>query len=455
MALSDSLRDGRMAVTERFPAVAGIVAAVVVAATLGLLSARIGTWSIAVAIGILCVGIAAIDLALLPVVAMPLSLLSVRAGGVLSFSDVALAGATVVALFLLRRRGAMALQPLLWAGVGYLVAVIPDLVLNRYSANYVEWAHEVVLVLGSMVVGFVIGREGKAGSAFGLYTLACAVIGVIAGIAALRGFASSGAFTPVSLNALNKNAIGGSLAAALVIAFARPAWLHWRPWFSNLMVVCCALGVLASQSRQGMIGAVAGVIVVALRPVARRGGRARLVFLVAIPVLYLVYQQVTTQLNSADQFNSASQRLTWYAQTIEIWKTSPIFGVGLRWWYTARFGAAFQPPNAELEVLSCVGVVGLIAFLIMFAAGARALQRIPVEYGTVGMAVIATRFVQAQFDLYWVSGQSSFLWIVAGACVGVYVRERLRVDAADTALRVPSGTAVRRMLRAPRREAWR
>jgi len=145
-----------------------------------------------------------------------------------------------------------------------------------------------------------------------------------------------------------------------------------------------------------------------------------------VPVVAYVLYEVNAQLASGDQFNSAYQRLTWIGQSFGIWQNSPVFGVGLRWWYTDRFGEGFQPPNAELEVLTTVGVVGLIGFLLMFASAAWLLAKLDPMYGTVGLAVVATRFTQAQFDLYWVAGQASLLWIIAGVCYGVRARDRAK-----------------------------
>jgi hypothetical protein len=47
-------------------------------------------------------------------------------------------------------------------------------------------------------------------------------------------------------------------------------------------------------------------------------------------------------------------------------------------------------------------------------------------YGTVALAVVATRFTQAQFDLDWVAGQASLLWIVAGISYGVMALDRAK-----------------------------
>ncbi|HEY2642586.1 MAG TPA: O-antigen ligase family protein [Galbitalea sp.] len=399
-----------------------LIAAVAIA--LGVLSASASDYALLAACGVLLFGVGAVDLSLIPVLALPATLIVARVGGILTVSDLVLAIASLIAMLMLRRRGAVTMQPMIWVGVVYLAFLIPTLILNRYAANYIEWAHELFLVIGSLIVGFVIGREGKAPMALGIYVAACSVIGLVAGFTSLTGFAVTGRFDPVYLGDLHKNTIGGMLAVATVIAAARPVWLGWSRRWAYIALGCCAIGVIASQSRQGLVAALVGIIIISLRPRIRDGRRGRLIWLVAIPVVIFVIIQVNEQLSSGNPFNSANQRLAWFAESIAIWKTSPIFGVGLRWWYTDRFGVDFQPPNAEFEMLTSAGIVGLVGFLLLFGVAAWLLSKMNPVYGTVAFAVIATRFTQTQFDLYWVAGQASVLWIVAGISYGVMERDR-------------------------------
>ncbi len=402
----------------------GIVALVAVAAVLGVLTVQNSTFAVGAAIAVLLIGIAAIDLSTIPVLAVPATLVMLRVGGALSVSDVVLTLATGVSLLMIRAREIRPMQPLLWSGAIYLATALPVQILQPYTANIVEWAHELVLVLGSMLVGFVIGREGKAKLAMNVYVAACSAIGIAAAVVAVLSYARTGAFEPAYLPELHKNTIGGMLAVAAVVAFARPVWLQWSRRWAYTALVLCGAGMLAAQSRQALIGAAAGVLFIALRPRPQTGRRAWWVWLAVIPAVIYVVAEVDTQLSSDNRFNSAHQRLTWYQDSIDVWSQSPVFGAGLRWWYTDRFDVAFQPPNVELEVLTSVGVVGLLGFFAMFGGALWFLLRMDPVYGTVGVAVVLTRFTQAQFDLYWVAGQASLLWIIAGICYGVQARDR-------------------------------
>ncbi|MFB8387038.1 O-antigen ligase family protein [Microbacterium sp. NPDC055910] len=397
----------------------GCFAVVLVGLAAGFIAVTEPDLAIPAALAVLVVGIAAIDLSLIPVLAVPATMAVVRVGP-MSLADFVLGFAAIVALLMLRGKGAQTLQPLLWAGACYIALTAPQLLLNRYVANYIEWAHEIALVLGSMIVGFVVGREGHAKLALGMYIALCWFIGIAAMVTAV-----SNGFGPVYLGMLHKNAIGAILMIGAIIAFANPPWLEWRPWFGYATFAVCGVGALAAQSRQALIGALVGVLIVGLRPRFHNGKRSRWMWVVLVPVAYFVVTAVQEQLGSDDQFNSSNQRLDWYGDSIKVWQMSPLFGVGHRWWVTGHTGySGFQPPNAELEVLTTVGVLGLIGFLAMFGGAFWLLAKMNPVYGTLALAVVVGRFAQVQFDLYWVAGHSSILWIIAGICYGVQARDK-------------------------------
>nr|WP_274636846.1 O-antigen ligase family protein [Microbacterium bovistercoris] len=390
---------------------AGAVAVAVVGIAAGLVSGRLPEFALPLAVLVLLVAVASINLAYILVIAFVASFFLNKVGP-MSPADYALTGATLVALLMLRAKGAQSLQPLLWAGTFYLALTLPQLLLNRFAGNYLEWAHEVVQVLGSMIVGFVIGRENKGRLALSAFVLACCALGVGAISSNLSGGDGY-------VGAWHKNAVGVFLMYGAIIAFANPPWMRWRPvWAYAAFAVCCA-GMLSS--RQAIVGTLIGILVVGMRPRHHNGKRSRWMLLVLIPAAWAVYAQVAEQLASENAFNSASQRLSWYVQSIGIWLTSPLYGNGNRWWVNT---GGFQPPNAELEVLTTTGVIGLIGFIGMFGGAIWLLMKMNPVYGTVGLAVFVGRFTQAQFDLYWVAAEASILWIVAGICYGVREHDR-------------------------------
>lgn len=422
---------------------AAATSVVCVGAAIGLVAASRTSFAIPIALGLLLIGVASIDLVLVPIISVAATLLLMRIGDFISASDAVLGAATLIALFMVRGRGVGTMRTLLYAGSTYLILAIPTLVWRPFADNYVEWVHEAVLVLGAMVVGFAIGREGKAKVALTLYLVACSVIGVLAALMAFVWLVQYGSFIPVYLGVLHKNAIGGMLASAVVIAYARPPWLGWTRGWAMVAITACGVGIAASQSRQGIVAAGVGMLIVGMRPLVAGMRRPKLIWFVAAAVAVLVALNVNQQLNSDNPYNSANARLTWYSAALDVWRESPIFGSGLRWWYTDKYLGSLQPPNAELEVLSSVGIVGLVGFLAMFLIAAIALAKLPPVYGTVGLAVVAARFAQAQFDLYWVASAASLLWIVAGICYGVMERDRAegRLEASPDESRLVRGRA--------------
>jgi O-antigen ligase len=403
----------------------GAILALVAGTALGLISSSSADLALPFAVGVLIVALSAIDPRVMLVLAVPGTLLMARIGGdLVSLSDVLLAGATVTALVIVRPKGSAALRTMLWSGTAYLALTVPTLVLNPYTANVVEWVHEVVLVLGSMVAGYALGLSGAASVALWLYLGGSAVIAVAALSVAVADLVTTGQSMPVYVLGLHKNFIGGSLATAAVIALAHPPWMRGSRRWANILGCLALLGIVASQSRQAIAAVVVGLAVVAFAGTRRHGWLRLLTPVAAIVAAVLLVVSVNEQLASDNRHNSAFVRLNIFERSVEIWQSSPLFGVGMRWWYTDRFPGGFQPPNAELEVLTTTGVAGMIGFVVLFAGALFALSKLDRAYRTIAVAVVVTRLVQSQFDLYWVAGQSAMLWIVAGIAVGVSEREK-------------------------------
>ena len=117
--------------------------------------------------------------------------------------------------------------------------------------------------------------------------------------------------------------------------------------------------------------------------------------------------------------NSFAIRTASYAQTLQIWHTSPLFGVGERYWYTGHFPGTFQPPNAEIGMLATGGVVGLAGFLVLIVGSLWMLWRLPSAMGSFALAVMVAHVVEGQFDIFWVTGTGSAPWIILGMAFAV------------------------------------
>lgn len=416
--------------TAAFLMAAGLL--LLAAAGLGIMSAAYGSWAIMVALAVLFIGLASTDIALVPLMAFPAILLPMRTGP-LSLTDLVLIAGTVPAFLLYRRSEARDLQQFIWLGITYQALLIPTLILNPYLANLVEWGHELVMIIGGLLVGWVVGRRGLASRALQLYVLGCVFIGLWALAQGLVMLLTQGSFGPVYLPQLHKNFIGDVLAFGFIMAFMRPDWLGWSKRFAHSALLACALGIAASGSRQAMVSVAASILIMSLRGREGGAGRGRILLLALIPGMWFVFNSLSDQLEQyeqGDRFNSASQRIVWFEQSLDIWRESPVFGVGLRWWYTDRFEEAFQPPNAIFEMLSSAGVVGTIGFLILTLGGLWAALTLNPRYGNLAAAVLLARFTQGQLDLYWLAGLSTLPWMVVGLVIGV---QSMHQDAERTA----------------------
>jgi O-antigen ligase len=377
--------------------------------------------ALGIAAAVLLLGLTMADPTIIPLLSIPLLLVVVRvgAGGVdLSMSDVVLFMAFWPAVVLGERPYSPPLRALLWLTVVYQAATLFTVVANPYTANVIEWFHAWFLTGGALIVGWALGRAGRGGPALSLLVMASCVIALAT---VVQGLASLGdGLQPVYPEfpfSMHKNFAGTVLAFAALIAYIHPSWMRWPRWLALAAFALCTLGMLFTQSRQAIVGLAIAIAIAVLREDSTRR-RSKLLVLAGVGGLAFVATVVRDQVASGNQFNSIFQRINWLQESIGIWQTDPIFGVGLRWWYTERFEAQFQPPNAELEVLTSAGVLGVLAFLVLMIGTVVVLWKLPPVYGTLGAAIVVSRFVQGQFDLFWVAVQVSVPFVVAGICVG-------------------------------------
>ncbi|GAA3635435.1 hypothetical protein GCM10022200_18440 [Microbacterium awajiense] len=376
----------------------------------------------AAAIGLLVIGAALtgrLSMAI-PLMAIPGLFVIARAGigGTdLAVSDVALAAAFGTAVLLGERPYSRPLRQLLVLNLIYQFTTLFTVIVNPYAANTVEWFHAWLLVSGALIVGWAVGAAGYARLGLTLMLIAACGIAlstVVTGILQYAGGNFTGVY-PAFPWGMHKNFAGCVMAFMALVVYANPDWVGWRRDTRALTFWFLVIGIVMTQSRQAAIGFIVGLIIVALR--GRVSGRSKLVLLLIIPAVVLVITTVIEQIDSQNRFNSLYQRLDWFREVYALWKHSPIFGHGLRYWYTDTT-APFQPPQAELEVLASAGVVGLAGFIVMWVGVLVVLWRVDRRFGALALAVTASRIVQAQFDLFWVAAQVSIPFVIAGICLG-------------------------------------
>lgn len=415
----------------------------------------VGGAMLAIAIGALVIAAALTTSTPLAIAlfAMPGLLISQRiglAGGDLSVSDAALAAAFGTALLLGKRPYSTPLRRLLLINLVYQFATLFTVVVNPYALNTIEWFHAWMLVSGALIVGWALGAAGYARLALTLIVVtACALALItVAGAAFQYARGDFGPATPSWPFPMHKNFIGTVLAFGAIIAYLNPDWVGWTTGWARFAFLLMATGIVVSQSRQALIGLMAAIVVAVLR--RNTTGRSRLVLLLMIPAAWLVISMVVDQIESQNRHNSVFQRVEWLREVYHFWRESPIFGHGLRYWYNPG-ELQYQPPQAELEVIASSGVVGLVGFLVMWIGVLVVLWRIDPRFGTLAVAVLLSRLVQSQFDLFWVAVQVSVPFVVAGICLGAMEHERRAKEETDalaapafSGKRVPTGVGAGR-----------
>ncbi len=338
-------------------------------------------------------------------------------GGDLTVSDAALAAAFASAVFLGDRDLSPPLKALLRFNLVYQFATLFTVIVNPYIQNTVEWFHAWLLISGALIAGWAIGRAGKARTAFVLVHLVVTAIAL--GTMATAVFAFAGgefaAIYPQWPWPMHKNFAGGALAFAAFLAYVNPDWAQIPKRWARSAMVLFLLALVLTQSRQAVIGFLVALLVHVVRQGAAR--HWLLISVTAIPGVILIVQSVIEQIESQNRFNSVYQRLEWMGEVYALWKHSPIFGHGLRYWYVHPT-ANFQPPQAEIEVVVSAGLVGLAGFLIMWLGIVVVLWRLDIRFGMLALGSVLARIVQAQFDLFWVSAQVSIPFFIAGICLG-------------------------------------
>jgi hypothetical protein len=386
-------------------------------------------------------------------VAMPGLFLVQRIGAsgvALSVSDAALAAAFGCAVLLGERPYSKPVRQLLWLNLLYQFTTLFTVVVNPYLANTVEWFHAWLLISGALIVGWALGAGGYARLALSLLMVtscALAVVTVAHGLVQYSRFDFAAVYLTWPFE-MHKNFVGTALAFMAVVAYVNPDWLGWSRRFAWGGFWLLVVAILLTQSRQAIIGLLIAVIIAVFR--RRVTGRSRFMLFLTVPAAVLIVTMVADQIASQNTYNSVFQRLDWFRESYHLWREAPIFGHGLRYWYLDPDNA-FQPPQAEIEVLVSAGIVGLIGFCVMWVGIVIILWRVDPRFGTLAVAVTVSRLVQSQFDLFWTAVQVSVPFVIAGICLGAMAREERGESSGDHDMEIHSHLARPSARRGPAR----
>lgn len=337
--------------------------------------------------------------------------------GGITYSDVLVAAAAFLALpallgtpHLRRVSGAL-------LGLGaYLATLLPTVFLNPSSRADLEWAHRAVIVGGAILVGAWIVREDATRTALRWFAFASVVISIAAVQDCLRhGLGPAGPF------GYQKNFVGALLGTALVVVIVarRFVGLPLPAWAGVVLLI--GGGLLASQSRGGMLAAGLGLLVAfVLDPRAHTRAARALVVLVTGALAWFAYDSISHQLSlSKSDFEHSSLGVRFKVEQVtrDVWRTSPTVGVGLRYFQSGEFGFAAQAANNDVDnELAESGVIGLCGYVVLqgtaIAVAVRRRKGNPLAVAAAG--VVAGALLHGMVDIYWTSGTVTVAFLILG-----------------------------------------
>jgi hypothetical protein len=282
-------------------------------------------------------------------------------------------------------------------------------------------------------VGAWIAREGKVRPALRwLALISCIVAAATVFQAARHGWLHSSAF------GLNKNFVGSLLAAVLVVVFIARDHLALPTGWWVVVLAIIGGGVIASHSRGGALAASVGLFVAfVLTGRLHKRGTKVLAVLVAAGLGVFVYTTVRSQLDQSQTLLSNSSigvRFNVERVTRDIWRTSPTYGVGLKYFNTGQFGVFAQAANNvvdnELAESGDIGLAGFFALQgIVLIAGLRRGRKEPLA--AAGFGAVAGLLAHGMVDIYWTAGTVTLPFIVMGMALAIEPPNHIREPAQE------------------------
>ncbi|MGD9704722.1 MAG: O-antigen ligase family protein [Acidimicrobiia bacterium] len=391
-----------------------LIAFVVVQAAIGLLAARDPSLALGATIVLVGAVLSLISPLGVAVVAFPAVLATRRLGGGgidLSYADAVLIASTALALPYVPWRS-RALRNVLVALAAYLVVLSITIIVHPSVTAVVELLHRMELVGGAVVVGAAISAGGKTRIALQLLIGACAVLA----IAAVADSLSNG-FEPAYPFNVNKNAAGFFLTCALLLLVVAPRQVALpRPVILPAEGLLLA-GLVACQSRASAATFVGVLFIASFR---RGGSRAFVPILGTAAVVAMIWstsQDLSDRTDNA-RFNSLNTRIESYDRSFELWKTNPIFGVGVRFFRDPTLNAS-EPHNLIISSLGESGLVGTIGFVALNVAMVAQFRRRHDPLGRAALYLTIAHAVDSMAGIFWVAGTGTLPWLVIGLAVGI------------------------------------
>ena len=366
------------------------------------------------------IGVVAASPAAIPVLAVPaIWVPNQRVGGLLSVGDAVLAAAAVLVLLDSTRAPLSRTGRRLLVVLGVLLATDTVAVLahpTRQGAQ--EVVHRLILVGGGILVGAWLAHRGHVAIALRLLVIISLVFALVA---IADRIATGQAAAPLGYN---KNFAGPCFATSAILLLAAPdaLLLAVRSRIRGGALSVLVAGLLATSSRGAILGFALAVTVWILRPgTGHRRVNPVVAVLLVLGLGYVGVSSVQKQLNDQAtgkvKIDSLTQRQRVETATRDLWRTSPIIGVGPRFFLYPQYTGYEVPNNMFDEALAETGLVGAAALAAFVGGGLLLTYRLRHPMGQAANMVTVAAFFHGQVDIFWANGQS-LNWLVVGFAVG-------------------------------------
>jgi polysaccharide biosynthesis protein PslJ len=388
----------------------------VLAAVVGVVTSINAVAGLAVAGLVLAFGIFVVDPILIAVLVLPGTVLVQRVGGSstnLSVTDLLTFAAALVCLFHVEWSRATYFRRFLQGILWYQAILILVVVAHPFKGDIVEWFHRFSYLAGAALVGWVVGYRGRARQSIRIFLWAASGLALLA----VENSATHG-FLPAQWGLYQKNTIGSVMWVAAVIAQLNPPWARVPKVEARVVEVLCLLGLLASQSRQAGILLVLAVGTAVLLN-SNVQGRFKTLIFIGVPASALVYYSMSVMFQNNPKFNSVAIRFSQISAAMHVWHTSPVLGLGMRFYNLPQYLYVTAPPNSLIDNLASTGVIGSLAFVFLVVVTMRAMNALPRIYGTLGLVILLGHYVDGLFDTFWIGALSIPAFVIAGMSLGV------------------------------------
>lgn len=234
-----------------------------------------------------------------------------------------------------------------------------------------------VLAIGIYVMGLICVLSSQQESTEDIVRKVFTALAVFQSLVMIVALADGNFVVGRFQGRIGPNYWGATAASTLLVSYA----VRSLPVRGAVMLVC-AIMLVASQNRSGMIAAMAGSAMVALLYLLRATGRQRLkvaiwaglglaVVLAASPV---VYSKILLLDNARRGLESnGTGRFAAWQEAMEIINNHPLLGVGYRH-HEQYITAASSAHNAYLAAMADMGIFGLLTYLVFL-------------FGSLGVAI--------------------------------------------------------------------